>query len=737
MTEPKFKFHSSVNSIPVVRELQFDNTQESNHNNVSSDIASYFADKTPQPLDHLAPDTYSGELRLTIETMTALITGEQHTHQNAPREISIQKDPITKNAIIPATMIKGMIANAYERITASRFRIFGDHSNPLTYRADPAAANNLIPIRLDEKYECGEHRGTLLYGPHQARFAKLYTFDGSTTLNSNLEIKHNSQVWFKATPVDSTYVVTAIWDNKSNTYKPLELPTNIAAQINQEKDINSESNEELNNPEKKEDGYKGWYYATTPDDLLKTNERIFSTKNSERIFFDDNSSQQSINISPEIAATYDRVILSYAYNSEENEKRPDKASRFVHERNNRGLIEAINHNGLLAYARIDNNKVIELFPTEVGRRNYPCAPRHLARRQNILPAKVLSEASPADRLFGFTPNSTTTTSDAIEPPTQSLKGKIRITDIDTSKLDPKTDEIIKENAINLRPLMSPNRSSARRFLTDTTGHTISRIARSKYYGDQHLLGAAAYLFLRKHAIATGDGSNRTFSEWNEEYENDVRKDGVSGPGHKLRTIAHSWIPRGQHFCCTLHFEGLSRNELRILLLITSSDLIGRYSSISNESIKEHPDGYLRMGMGKPFELGIVKVSHGQHAVYQTMSDRDHRGLVDDYSELSGCLGAPGDYLSDSTFGWNYDSFLQGADLFYRTLASTPSAKAFLRSCIGYTGKHEVRYMKLRENRWNNQTDPNTGGPKEENGIAPRPLVDNELWTRALSVGEAN
>ena len=61
-----------------------------------------------------------------------------------------------------------MISRAYETLTCSRFRVFGDvenrsgrrrtkndHSELLTYRADPAAANNLLPGRVFEQENGG------------------------------------------------------------------------------------------------------------------------------------------------------------------------------------------------------------------------------------------------------------------------------------------------------------------------------------------------------------------------------------------------------------------------------------------------------------------------------------------------------------------------------------------------------------------------------------------------------
>lgn len=720
MTETKFKFHSSVNSIPVIRpSAATSKNATSVRNNGSNELSSFLADSTPVTLDYFAADTFSGEMRLTIETMTALVFGEQDRSEGQPREIELQIDPTTGRPIIPATMIKGMIANAYERMTASRFRVFGDHSDTLTYRADPAAANNLIPIRLDSEYESGTHRGTLLYGPNNARFAKVYTFDGSRKLNTNLEIKHNNQVWFQAVQIDSTYVVTAIWDDERSTYKRLELPKKIAAKITQDNDADSRTDRELNTRQNMESGYKGWFYATTPDDLLKTNERIFSTKNSERIFFDDSSSQPKINIQPEIAATYDRVILSYAYNSEKGARRPKNASRFVHERNNSGLTEEINHNGLLAYARLDSdNTIIEILPTEVGRRNYPCAPRDLAKAQQILPASKADEASPADRLFGFTaeqiPDTTSNTA--------ALKGRITISSVSTDGV-----QIQSRKRPVLHPLLSPKESSARRFLTDSNGKLISGRDRPRYYSMGDMLGAAAYPF-RSHDLESRDGFLKRATY--EHYKDSISDNNIDTSNIRVQTHINAWIPSKQTFDCTLRFERLSTSELRTLILIVNSEQLGAWASGSHSK----QTAYLRMGTGKALGLGIVKVDCREYSIYRTFrQDTDHWGLVDDYRDLDGCFGAPSELLADANSGWDYHSFIEQAQEFYRLLAQTVSAKAFMRSCIGYSDEHPVRYMHLNENKWNNETDNNSGRSKKGHALAPTSLADDN-WEKPMSVG---
>jgi len=131
--------------------------------------------------------------------MTALIFGNQNKSKGKPAEISVPTNPTTGNPFISPTMIKGMISNAYERLTASRFRVFGEHNTTLTYRADPAAALGLVPVRLSDDYDQGTHRGILLYGPEHALYAKLLTHEtGDDGENKKTHpLLKNSSAWNK------------------------------------------------------------------------------------------------------------------------------------------------------------------------------------------------------------------------------------------------------------------------------------------------------------------------------------------------------------------------------------------------------------------------------------------------------------------------------------------------------------------------------------------------------------
>ena len=361
--KPEFtSLHSSVNCIPVLRtSIQRpapDSTKgraqiDSIYSNLPEEITRFLSDKLPTPLDHLGTDTYNGSLRLTIEVMTALIFGNQTKSKGKPTEISIPIDPMTGNPFIPSTMIKGMISNAYERLTASRFRVFGEHNATLTYRADPAAALGLVPVRLSDMYDQGTHRGKLLYGPERALYAKLLTHETNEDEGKEKQIpllkddpawnklQHGKLIDFMAKKIDDSYIVTQIKAREDNVYSQLNVPDWVT-------DSNSD-----------ETAHTGWFYSTTPDLFLKSGKSILDSKLSERIFFCDQINNKEIEIEPVVAETYDRIVCSYSYDSTDpTSETPTKPNRFVTDRAGNKEIDPINHSGLLAYARLQGKKVV-------------------------------------------------------------------------------------------------------------------------------------------------------------------------------------------------------------------------------------------------------------------------------------------------------------------------------------------------------------------------------------------
>ena len=150
-------FHSAVNRIPVPR--------QSVHNLVAEGMLpkDIFGDHAAPGHDRLANEGWSGTIDLEMTVRTPLVFGDQYKEDAEGRKVEesngLKKIPGSRNVIevptdgsgrpfVSPTMVKGMVSRAYETLTASRFRVFGEHRDPLTYRVDPSQANRLFPARV-------------------------------------------------------------------------------------------------------------------------------------------------------------------------------------------------------------------------------------------------------------------------------------------------------------------------------------------------------------------------------------------------------------------------------------------------------------------------------------------------------------------------------------------------------------------------------------------------------------
>lgn len=148
------KIHAAANRIPVLRT----NNTLKNYPELN--------DREPASLDHFPAHTWSGSIRFSITAKTPLVYGNVDEDTGAisvPTKTAKDKGKATDTIpILPATMVKGMLSNAYERVTSSRLRVFGDYSEPLTYRMDPAECQNLVPTLVQPN----KRTAVLLTGTH-------------------------------------------------------------------------------------------------------------------------------------------------------------------------------------------------------------------------------------------------------------------------------------------------------------------------------------------------------------------------------------------------------------------------------------------------------------------------------------------------------------------------------------------------------------------------------------------
>lgn len=719
-------FHSAVNRIPVPRE-------QAQKKGYSSDL---FEDDVAPAHDHLAAERWTGSVDLKITVKTPLVFGEQGVEPSSIREVNKQGRscvslPVDVNgkAVVPPTMIKGMISRAFETLTCSRFRMFSGHDEPLTYRVDPAQANGLFPgvVYYDDEIQGWaievlngtgtKNESALLRDSAREGVGRVY-------LEEHFEIKPRSgkkypdedQVLseFRRRTLHGqwTRAIVTKWRGKSG---PVTLVTHLWNKRRKQFERFFEPPKGAG-PGNEIEVY-GFPCRTAPSGKYARD--LYQDKKYERFFFKAQRTKDgwitrgtALELPSDVIDKYANVVRSYIEMGEQEKGRhllnraascvgPDK----VGELSENDLVFAVldrkeleSTNGEVAR----NVKVKAILPTMVGRRAHEWSPTELAAHQGVLPVSSKDRASAADRVFGY----------VVPSPEQSAvggdvasRGRISISAVDSS------NAAISRDRRELPPLLSPKVSSARRFLTDSSGKTPltssgGPLRRGDYFREGQYLGSACYPVHRNQL-----GKNE-FPKGNQEELG--AKDGESS-NDAVRLAVKSWIKAGSDFKCTLRYQNLSRDELAALLwVLTPENLVPE----EERDASSNKVGYLRMGLGKPYGLGVVEV----RMVGNSLKAKSGVNLANDYMSLESCDGLDGKGVSSADFLLPKEEFL----------AREPWVRAMRRAAYGYGDRVEVRYMTLDENKENNITDSRTGVPKRNKGISPRDLF-GEQARKPLSI----
>ena len=739
-TEDFEPFHSAVNRIPVPRRSAHNLAR---HNVLPPDL---FLDGPAPSHDHLAPDRWSGSVDLEITVHTPLVFGQQ-SEENGRNYVDLPTDG-HDSLVMPSTMVKGMISRAYETLTCSRFRVFGDVENqggfrrtaddrsvPLTYRGDAASALGLVPIRITGEDEdgliCtlyyGDTKVTEDYREHNLVYPKMRAAALQGTSHGPAKLVVSQDRLDRLAPhgkkiiCDMTlclhgrggkraryayWLVTHIHDE--NTGQPIEI-FRIPESITTTKHL---------------DGVTGYVCRTaapnqSPGDL-------FPKKHDERVFFDISPhGPTQVRISSRVREAYRAVVESYVAQRSKDPKNkkqpPNRATDAVH-REQREAVKTtgVSHIavptatadvcaaasltvGTVAFAVVDNSNdypvVVEIIPTMIGRHAYQRSPLELAKAQEVAPLTNADDASPADRLFGYVIRDK-----AGKGGNVALRGRISIGPVDGTQAT-----IVSNTQQLLTPLLAPKPGSARRYLTDHEGRTPRRhdgnsdgaLPRSDLFRDGQLLGAAAYPVHRRILDQKGFPAAATA---------DPIMDGRPQKNLETRITARTWLATGSVLNTTLTFTNLSSDELAALLwVLTPENLV----PASEQDDQRSKIGYLRMGLGKPFGLGALEV----RAVEGSLQAQQDGSLAQDYASLRGCMGA-GSATTDPSEAV-FDTKMPSV------ITELPWVQAMQRAAYGYADDTKVRHMSLNENKENNQTNGTTGEPRPGKGVAPRDMFGSD------------
>ena len=696
-------FHSAVNRIPVPRREILGTVRRGK---LPADL---FGDQEPPAHDHLSSERWSGSIDLELTVRTPLVYGEQRRNPSGNTQVEIPTDQQGR-VVFPGTMVKGMLSRAYEVLTASRFRVFEEHAKPLTYRADVADALRLVPVRVVEMSEDGGFVVELLRGEKKkyvrdkngikqeipavsAAFLRVDSSHPRRCVGSSefrkiqAMTRHQNKVRCKLSlcihPKGYAYWrVIGLYDARDELVEIYDVSSDVEVLKTIDKVV-------------------GYVYRSARDE--EPPESVFSNKHNERVFFSVSNDTKKMVVSASVVNSYRRIVESYSEQRKINElQRNVRPNRFT------GVdSKALLRKGSLAYAVLSDDEAVveELVPTMVGRRSYCMSPRSLAEKQCVTPLGSATEASAADRLFGYVVSNPR---EGAENGGVASRGRLIFGQVDTSSV------VLSREETPIAPLLSPKPASARRFLTDIKGGTPMKkgecdednqkkdrvLRRSEYFRSGQYLGVAAHPVHRSILGSDNFPSSATRAPLQE---------GVRQDNRQIHSVAKTWIRPGSVLRCRMRFENLSRNELAALVwLLEPANLV----PISEQNAEKSKVGYLRVGLGKPLGLGAVEVRMAKDGL-RAVSVGGENDLSEAYQNLSGCLGVSETVHHPADFALKINT------------AALPWVQAFQRASFGYSDGRTVRHMLLKENQENNKVDE-CGNPEAGRGLSPVDMSGKEI-----------
>lgn len=598
-------FHHAYNGIPTRR----------------SD-APFLRDGEPTPLDHLARDTYSGTLKLTIETKTPLITAWRDPDgrlvvpsASGKKEGALSDD----DAIIPTTSLKGVLSAAYEAVTQSRFRVFDNDERQAQFRytTDHPQRWQKNDIR---RWKTGFLRVALGDEGHKwsIHLQQCALLPDSINAEVNFAVKETEvenllKSLRESTPhlsqVDSFEAFKQELPNKTKngskkgTRKETKL---IVSNIHNINICTSKSPKQATPQSIKCEGYVV-RLTTVPESGFLTNEdRLMSTKYNEYIFYTDKGTPKAHPIQLDVNSAFVATILEAARiasnpktnkgahhtlinraisHIKQNGKDQDLSKRLTPENIYEFLLDEAGHDpGIPVFARKRSNEEWEVAFSQLGRSATPGSlpPSRLAEIGNVTPAQSIEEASATDRLWGFvSQNSSDNTSPA-------FKGRIYLTNAFLQPQEGKKHLQHRQGSSGWVPsiLAGPKPWTAQPYLRNTDGSGIFDTERSECFTNQHSLIRKTYpthrflLTNKRQSILKQITPARQLSS--------------------SETLIGSYVDTGAKFESTLRFEGLSAEELSVLLwLLDPEKIVPEHQRAAGEL------GFFHLGLGKPLGLGTV------------------------------------------------------------------------------------------------------------------------------------
>lgn len=320
--------------------------------------------------------------------------------------------------------------------------------------------------------------------------------------------------------------------------------------------------------------------------------------------------------------------------------------------------------GIPLFASIKRDKVVGLYPSQMGRRASQVSPWELAHDSRVDPPSGSATMSPADRLWGYVAPDRSSNKESRSEHV-SAQGRIVIDPIlpivPTGEDNDGSSWLkVLENPKSFPTVSSPKPSTGVTYLRDANGRSLPEsLTRAETYRKSQTLIRKVYPTHR--AILDSDHLS-TILEHSESGASQPRVASYLRPGAKFNT--------------RIRYSNLSSQELAVLLWLLSPKQIV-------PSKEKRRDGRSRgvhhIGFGKPYGMGAIEVE----ATAISCAVGSH--IAADYRELRTCLGANDhDLVLETLMGGSGGQLRQDLlralpDGFLSSLA----VRSFVRSAYGW------------------------------------------------------
>ncbi len=727
------EFHNPYNFVPAPRR---------------DTVTGELGDRPPCGHDRFYPDKYSGKLCVKMRVETPLLlpdTARMHynnEHKSYPVRVDADGTPF-----INPTAIKGMLRAAYEAITNSRLSVFKDHDKELAYRAAVEDGIRVVPCRVEKSgtsmsvtlytgssdmEDDGGPKFLVPYDPKKGRqpmyaaWLRRYLYPHGTTApmlsGATLVDEHENKVWayvrkWKKGPFKFWNVIEVQPHSATPpTTNPADPRTNWNGASELDPTINGEWVEGYichsnRNIKRKHDERVFFKKAgSTPDKFLLTDAQWNRLTNQWKTLIKDYVETEHKGLDPGVVLSrhiqkkeYDLTDGSLCYARVMKEGSPAHGEL-------KKLWPGFSPLALLKKGG-DNWILVELNPVMISRRLHQTPPSALLERTSH-PAKLITQLSPADRVFGWVrqimPKDDELTPDEKQLPKEkkdigAYRGQIRIGAVECKSSDAiqKFGEAGNPEAwLPLQILGQPKPQQGRFYVAkNKNGEAQDKGLSNEQagYNDSSNKGLRGRKVYPHHASTTSLGDywfekSIEKAETKPKFENnspDYTQNAVDGANGKFfreyirpmsddrrdkqnRSI-QGWVKKDTVFEFDIHVTNFSKAELGALLWL----------------LQLEPNRFHRFGGGKPIGFGSVHLSlveeieRGDGTKEKASDIRTGEELkqsryasLDEDKPVFNLQQLENDYIKD---------FKKGVEEAYgKPFANVSFIKTFLRSCEGFS-----------------------------------------------------